>query len=277
MTKKTKKPAKSAPDAKPVAPQMATYKLTIGPEPAPARPVRRETATYKLGSINSELDCSPFRLLSRMPGWHTDAIDDPTGARQELFPEEAIGRDSESGGSIPFPVSFDTDPPYPWLGGGIKAQGSNQDSDLTLLIRELARRCRCYNSHLHVLRQYHYTFKYELPPPASQHNPCGPTDENGVLFPPPDPNNPDFNLIAMKVESRWVCASKHLNALLEPGGAAEFHLGLVAGDLIEVNGYIVSVRVVANADRAGQKIEPHILEPSGSSSHISISSAFSSH
>jgi hypothetical protein len=205
-----------------------------------------------------------------MPHWYTDGVDDPTGTRVELFPEETIG--SSSGSLIPFNVSFDEQSvPNNWLGDPIPSSSAAGDTDLLKLIREVAQQARAYNAALYSLRRYHYAEKFWKPgqPMPSQFpkpNPNGPVEPASF----PAPGTDDFIAWAAVAEARFTTASKDLDTMIRAGGHG---LDAIA-DMIQVNGYIVSMRVVANPKRSNVDGRMGALEISGSSSHVSISSPF---
>ena len=77
-------------------------------------------------------------------------------------------------------------------------------------------------------------------------------------------------------ERDWVKVTTDLNKFIEDAMERYNDSQLLAADMIEVNGYIVSMRVVITPLNPPSSEMMHILEHNGSSSHVSISSAFSS-
>ena len=88
--------------------------------------------------------------------------------------------------------------------------------------------------------------------------------------------------MAKAAEADWTKVSNQVNDLLETAssGSSSFGIELLAADMVAANGYIVSMRVVANEpSENGGPASPGIAAPEvggSSSSHVSISSAFSS-
>ncbi len=103
------------------------------------------------------------------------------------------------------------------------------------------------------------------PPPR---NPHGDKDSGNPL---PDPESPEFRQLVAGAEAEWSTAVDKLNELLavDANSPISHGCGPTMADMVEVNGYIVSMRVVA--ERQGGEVG------GSESSHISISSAFSSH
>ena len=86
-------------------------------------------------------------------------------------------------------------------------------------------------------------------------------------------------------ETDWVRVTNQLNKLLETASTEgnNFGIELLAADMIAANGYIFSMRVVVKKRRAtaAAAADPAAVawwrpEVGGSSSHVSISSTFSS-
>jgi hypothetical protein len=264
---------------------------------------RHEVKTYKLNKIEGENpdtpeNPNPFTLPLRMPGWFPDGIELPWHQTQRLFPEEVIGR-SINGIPIPFGVQFCEPPPAPgsskrgakdakdsprpaaqtdphkWILGnriyephrGETAQGM---TPLMRLICDLAKRIRKYNASLYRLRRLHFWFKYrdykhdkncKFPPP----NPYGDVKDL------PDAGSCEFRKLAQDSEKDWVRVTNDINNFIE-SAMDNYQDGcqLMLADMVEVNGYVVSMRVIVVPGPV------HPNEPGGSSSHVSISSAFSS-
>jgi hypothetical protein len=182
---------------------------------AQGRSNRKSECTYKLGPREDKAD--PFQYDTRLPGWHTDAADFPKGTRDELFPEEAIGKDYDANAPIPFPVHFDDNerPVSDWLGHNIPDPTSDpKKAPFVSLIRDLAQAARNYNSTLYLLRQYHYAKKFSTKT-VGPSNPGGPRDKQANLLPDPDPASSNFNDNAKNVEQRFFDAAKALNDLLD--------------------------------------------------------------
>jgi hypothetical protein len=233
---------------------------------------RHPTPTFKLAKVKNQSfppgqTSTPFTMRMRDPGWHPDATDDGTGKREELFLEEAIGRDEE-GFLIPFGVPFleptpgDRDEFNRWILGGAVPDPAPGETPLTSLVRELATACRRYNASLYRLRRLHYHFN-------DPEDPLPPRNPHGDPELPPV-GTPIDQLVA-DAERDWktVVIPKIHDLLDKPQSFSGKEIKVVAADMIEVNGYIVSMRVVARGVVEGAQI-------GGSSLHVSISSAFSS-
>jgi hypothetical protein len=234
------------------------------------------TNTYGLGSVCPDPDAPTFQLPVREPGWYPDATDTNAARGQVVFPEEACQYTKETG-AIPFPVPFSDDTPIPnpddptngWILGGPIPDSPDDPKTyrFATLIREIARRVRLYNTSLHQLRRLHFKKKFNLAPTQ---NPDG--DTRPV---PEDPTCKEFLKMAYDAELAWICANKCLNDLLDNGGEAEgtFNHRIVAADMVQVNNYIVAVRLVANQIPPDGEVS--VFEAGGSSSsHFAISSPF---
>jgi hypothetical protein len=224
---------------------------------------------------------SPFTLDLRSAGWHPDATEDVKGDRRELFIEEAIGLDSS--GLIPFPVpkskdASGNDVPFKepatsaefaqfnrWILGGSIPDALTGEAPLTSLLRDLAGWCRRYNASLYRLRRLHFVaYNPDQTAPIPPKNPHGDPDL------PPTGGVTLAQLIA-DAEANWRdIVVPGMNQLLdEPQTYGSHTIEVIAADMVEVNGYIVSMRITVRDVVAGGQI-------GGSSSHVSISSAFSS-
>lgn len=237
------------------------------------------TNTYGLGAVRSEPSGSPFKLAKRMPDWHPDAADVGHAKRQYLFPEEALqaGKDS----SVPFPIPSipgsghgpnPKDPAHGWILGGPIPEPTTDPAKtgFTKLIRELAEMVRCYNASLYRLRRLHYyqkTGRDDMPrnpngDPKSLPNPYGPGS-----------NPKAFAEMVANAEADWADVNRIIDDFLD---GAPHNLNLIAVDMVRVNTYIVSMRVVAEAPAGGRLRTRDGGTGGSSSSHVSISSAFSS-
>jgi hypothetical protein len=205
-----------------------------------------------------------------MPGWFPDGADSEKGACQRLFQEEVIG--IEDGVPVPFGVRFnhretaakDADSSRWILGSRIARVKNPKEKSLTNLVRRLAVKVRQYNASLYQLRRLHFCYKY--PDNWPDPNPHG--DHPG-----PPPGSPAiFRQRVKEAEADWSRVTNQVNKFLE-SGHSNFGLKLLAADMIAVNGYIVSMRVVAQKPTRGRR---PVFEVGGSSSHVSISSPFSS-
>lgn len=238
------------------------------------KPPRAIQHSFKLGETKDPR--KPFLLKMRMPDWHTDADEDPnTQERLDLFPEEALGKNKI--GAIPYLISnFDVHAapsPNGWLGGKVLPPDFESPgvpkATFNTLIFELAKCARNYNSTLYLYRLYHFASDYGNAQPHT--NPNGPK-RGGLPFPPPNPNDPNFDKYAQEIEARWKSAAKELDQLLDPSETEQSYSYTVFADMVQVNGFIISMRVVAVPAGPGKRF----LEISGSSSHVSIDYPFSS-
>jgi hypothetical protein len=242
----------------------------------------KSTSTFKLADVINQTNNSPFKMRIRDVGWHPDAAKNGNGGREELFIEEAIGRDKD-GFLIPFGVpkskgSSTNDVPFKeptqpgdweafnrWILGGPVPDPAPDEPALTSLVRALAGACRRYNASLHRLRRLHYHVTHpqeKIFPPRNPH---------GDPALPPTGGKTLSQLVA-DAEDNWktVVVPEMYNLLDNAQSYNGKEIRVIAVDMIEVNGYIVSMRVVAGGTGANGEI-------GGSSSHVSISSAFSSH
>lgn len=256
-----------------------------------------KSVTHKLGPIKSQPPGSPFKLPRRYPGWYPDADDNGSG-RIDLYLEEAIYQDPVNEKFKPFPVpatgsakSFEEPDaaasPKEWLdfnqwilGGSIPAAPVNIEDEpaMTTLIRELANHVRCYNASLYRLRRLHYYAHTKNNPAA---DPMPPRNPNGdPLDPLPTVGTKPFNALVTDAENDWKAVTAKIGAFVDEamphfykknilGKLRDVTVNMVAADMVEVNGYITSMRVVANVLIVGGEV-------GGSSSHVSVSSAFSS-
>jgi hypothetical protein len=241
-----------------------------------SKKMRGQTRTYGLSSITAEDPNTPFKLHVRQPGWFPDGVDIGTAKRKRLFLEEVVGI-TPTDITVPFPVEFDyAGTSKKWiLGSRIDA---TQTDKFTTFVRRLAVKLRQYNASLYRLRRLHYYWYYKDQDPRL------------VTFPKPNPHgdpktNPDpigdikeFKKMVKAAEADWTKVNNQVNNLLETASSDGNTLGikLLAAEMIAANGYIVAMRVVANPPPVTPGVAPP-PEPGGSeSSHVSISSPFSS-
>jgi hypothetical protein len=217
---------------------------------------------------------SPFNLPVRMPGWRPDGADWNGVQCQRLFHEEVIGVGINGNGD---PQSFPLEFEYKgcskkWILGSKIARPQDvpaKEKNLTQLVGELAAWARRYNASLYRLRRLHFCNKYSNSPKTwPRPNPSGAK--------PAIPNPSDtagFGQMIKDAEGDWQDVTDKLRDYLEKARKSYLGLALLAADMIAVNGYIVSMRVVVQKPISGGK---ETFEPGGSSSHVSISSPFSS-
>lgn len=214
----------------------------------------------KLGkAVDSKL--TGFNLRLRMPHWVPDEIihTDGTGKKETeiLYVEEAIRAVKDANGIItkePFQPPLGSASPN-WILGGRLNPKQNDAFDDWLVV--LCNRIRHYNRALYRLRRLH--LRVEL---------------NAVEMDP----LPDDKVVPLLAEKDWTDQVAALRSHLEN----QFGQACIV-DMVEVNGYIVSIRAIAqiftgrDAEKMAAKARTFGPQPGGSSSsHISISSCFSS-
>ncbi len=249
-------------------------------ENPPPRGRGRATTTYGLAPVTSPGTGTPFTLPVRQPGWFPDGTD-IGGQRKRLFLEEVCAI-TPTDLVVPFPVEFDyTGNSKKWILGS--RLNTAHASDFTNFLQKLARKVRQYNASLYRLRRLHVYWDYKDRDPRLVKFPK--PNPNGDPTATPDPKNnlPAFKDMVTNAEADWVKVNDQLDTLLKTASSDNNNLGvkLLAADMIAANGYIVAMRVVANkpyaAGRPRAGAAPVPPEVGGSdSSHISISSAFSS-
>lgn len=240
----------------------------VSTSPITAKRNRPQKCSYSVGDVVPHK--APFAQDYRKPGWLPDALDpgDPQKPRYFMFPDEALkywGSDA-----FPFRLPRPVDPDPSWiLGGPIPDQPAKSGhKPFVRLIRKFARAIRAYNATLYDLRRYHFK-KYDIDLPSNKY---GNKDHQGDL---PDPNDGNkFDPKAHDAEEKWKAAAQDLTDLIDPDNPPNqtFGLEIVAADMVQVNNYIVSMRLVVTPSGPEK-----YREIGGSdSSHVSISSAFSS-
>ena len=235
--------------------------------------------THKLGPIQQQPANSPFSLKRRMPGWYPDAAEGicTKGGREELFLEEALQLDTNQK-FHPFPVEFNPLSNQDWTFGGPVPDTKN---DFCNLIRALADVAREFNASLYRLRRLHYFAhsgndpQYDKMPPDNPDDDLDPTNL-------PDKDSDKFQLLVCRAEQKWKEVTCRFDKLIcnQPDQKLKKRyrldtLKILAVDMVEVNNYIISIRLVTRQEPS-RKAQKSILEVGGSSSHFSISSAFSS-
>lgn len=233
---------------------------------------------------------SEFKGKRRLPGFvpNTTEVD-----CEYLFLEEALYREdgtkdifhaflspqSPTAGSMPFDEPQTNDPANwhafnAWILG---VPFVNRGTEFDSVIFRIAQKARNYNAALYWMRRLHFHETYyhrgdsvkppvkpsPVPPPR---NPKGDKDMN---VPADQWGLPHFKAWAKKAQGDWKDAVKDLNQALKAASHPPFkHIWV---DMIQVNDYIVSMRVVGRADDIG-----HREIGGSSSSHIYVSSPFAS-
>jgi len=244
-----------------------------------------------------------FKGKMKLPGWLPDTTEFPGDDMKSytFFPEEAIHQDKTNGFDAFLPPGSQSpfEDPFPILGAPFNKDPNDPNNKFNLLVEEIARCARNYNAALYWMRRLHFHLKHSLYGSAFRINTAPPRNPHGNKD--EDPNNdlanwksPDFlipdptdnqNPIA-KAQTRWKAAVADLKNALTP----EFDtppttpphppyptkpFKQIWADMVQVNRYIISMRIVA--DEQAYTGDPSIRELGGSSSsYISISSAFSS-
>jgi hypothetical protein len=239
-------------------------------------PTHDAQMTFGLGTVtdprnpNDPKDSpGPFKRRVRAPGWYPDAESSKDVKCGRLFLEEVIGKKKNSYlESLPVPFGGHPEDSKRWALGSrlitkddLPDNATQEDKDFLEFVRGLARLARTYNAALYDLRRLHFYWDYRKTPA-------------GVIWPPPNPHGKQrgipnlstmdqagdpFNDWVKAAEEDWRTACRDLNKTLET-------LSLLAADMVCVNNYIISMRVVTQTTK----------EVGGSSSHVSLSSAFSS-
>lgn len=218
---------------------------------------------------------SKFKGQRRVPGF-LPSTDVDSG--HLLFPEEAISTNLGLN-AFPTPNSQGNDFDEPsstasaqdwntfnaWMLGG---PFTNKGSEFDQLLENLANQVRKYNAALYWMRRLHFYETLTLGHLAKTKPPRNPHGDKDGNVPPSQWN---FGTLITAAQANWDTESGNLNYMLNNPGASFDYL---LADMIQVNDYIVSMRVVAQPKHGPL----NIFELGGSSSsHISISSAFSSH
>lgn len=257
------------------------------PDPRNPRPSR---LTDKVSDhVDSGLPGVP--IDGRAPGWLPDTVTSEKGDRTHLFPKEALGS-SDSGTqafgnplghslfdeSATDPLSFNA-----WIvGAPLRLPPEKEQGDFDRLLAAVCAAIRQYNSTLYWLRRLHFHANApegSIPP---EPNPNGPLAERaypaGKPLPPADSDT--FVILVQEAVAGWKSASDNLRAHLEPDSGlpvtGPFHR--IVADMVEVNGYIASVRLVASPLPSATSTSQNssISGSSGSSSsHVSLSSGAS--
>jgi hypothetical protein len=261
----------------------------------PGQTLKGQTITYQMGVVDVDSPLpTHFTKRTRKVGWWPDAAD-LSAPKERLFQEESFG--IKNGGLlVPFGMEIkpNDEDSKKWVLGKKLAKPTDPTVDIyfTLFVRRLARRARQYNASLYRLRRLRFYSKYPsiVNNPGQVKWPNG-TDQYGNNTWANKPGKPDplgnpnaFHQMASDAESDWQKVTDHFHQYLsdiqqyrqsnlEPTDP-KFPWFLLAFDAVTVNGYIMSMRVVVGIpDSYGYRP----TEVGGSSSHVSLSSAFSSY
>lgn len=259
------------------------------------RTLRPNAETKKLGELarhklhpNSAFKKTPWR---RIPGWRADTAD-KNGNEEFYFPEEALRSEIKGSEKFdPFPPpttgaafaepTTKYNPSNPqnarewnqhnaWILGHPFDENSTDKFDQFLA--QIARRVREYNAALYWLRRLHFRENAEPISSPPRENPNG--DESAHIE---TPGTLAFDAQVERAEKRWIDAVRNLNAILDDQPVPGFRN--TRADMVEVNGYIISMRVISNYDDgSGTKdtLADAFQIGGSSSSHAYISSPFCS-
>jgi hypothetical protein len=220
---------------------------------------RKEARSYVVAEKRSEPSTSIFRMDYRMPGWLPDAVDSAgPDSRVPVFPEEVFKYSSATGYAFKLPANVKPNPSWVL---GMPLPPKNTTNRFSSLILDFAKAIRTYNAALYDLRRYHFK-NSNIDLPENRHGKRLHRD------PLPNPGTPAFKSQAQQAEKDWQDAVDALDLLIDPPQAPP--LKVVAADMVQINNYIVSMRLIAAPSFGPNQIG------GSESSHVSISSAFSS-
>lgn len=164
------------------------------------------------------------------------------------------------------------------LGSPLDEKDEGNPNLFTEYIRELAILCRHHNAALYSMRRMHYALNAPIGSSEMQMNPNGHADDKKAV---PSSVTLAFKTAVKEAENRWEDATRKLRNFIRDGLSQEEENFNIIADMIEVNNYVVSMRVVARSPNSAQKSPNDMIrtrEYTGiSSSHVSLSSAFSSY
>lgn len=226
--------------------------------------------------LPSTLQHKGFNLRLRYPGWLPDEIrkvdNGSTTGIEQLYVEEVLGAIKLADDStlrLPFQPPLHETGNSIWILGYPLHEVDDQGNELppedwnkfNTWLLEVTRRIRNYNASLYRLRRLH--LKAE-----------GNKLEMEMLL-----TDGGKEWTAGNAESNWKQTVEHLRSILTPK-SSDNPFDTCIADMVEVNGYIVSIRAVVEIFIGGS---PELLakifgpQPGGSSSsHTSINSPFSS-
>jgi hypothetical protein len=237
-----------------------------------------------------------------MPGWRADTLDKFFQKDVKLYPEQALLMDTATGRFEPFghvnpnlslfqePSPTFPDPNDPkktkeqWLQEWLDFKSWSLGAPLNTtkptafdtFLAEIAERVRRYNAAMYWMRRLHFhenDVPIKDPPKWNKHGDKLEKLDNLTAS--------DFQTLVTNAEQEWNDAVDSLNLLLagnDPLPSSDSHsdqgFKFTSADMVEVNGYIVSMRIVSSQPQTTS--DYHTTQVGGSSSsHISISSAFS--
>jgi len=270
------------------------------------RKPRGNHESKKIGPVGEQPmgNASAFaQLRRRMPGWRCDTLD-RLFDEEYFYPEQLLrvksGMYDPFGHVNPTADILKEPPPAPassnpndvqawqaqWLVFNTWVLGAplntTNPSTFDQFLAEIGKRVRRYNAALYWMRRLHFHENDQpisKPPAYNEHG-----DKQKDL---PDlsttQGKKDFQTLVDNAINEWEGAVQALNEILAGEGQwAGTEFESTGADMIEVNGYIVSMRIISKIEDDGDSVRgrhppAHMMEVGGSSSsHISISSAFSS-
>jgi len=256
--------------------QTGTEKKQAGKQRARKAGKHGQTNTYGLSSLSSPDLSTPFSSLPvRLPGWFPDGADWGNSKHQRVFPEEVIGITRAGLQASQIDRKYDKGSSAQWILGFPIPKPAQGEKALTTLIRDLAVVVRKYNASLYRLRRLHFHWRYKNSTSGQVVWP----DPNPPFDPGyPNPNAADFKKTVKQADAHWNNVNDQLNKFLDDAAEKGYpgqtpKVALIAADMVAVNGYIVSMRVVVEKPLKDTEKPKEI---GGSSSHVSISSPFSS-
>lgn len=221
----------------------------------------KEPRHRKLGEV-VDSNVPDFKLRLRMPHWAPDEVSHPQGAAPEknetIYVEEALKAARDSAGGIGRDAF---QPPLTDTGGdwvlGAKSWSPKSGSAFDRWLEEICSMARRHNVALYRLRKLHLE-----------------VESHGTMEPLPDePTSPSPEEAEILYQAAVVELRRHLEKRTDDGKPRVV-------DMVQVNGYIVSVRAVDGIfDGLPASGSASILgpQPGGSdSSHIYLSSPFCS-
>lgn len=238
-----------------------------------------QPANSAFGKIDA---AKPRRSLprTRKPGWHPDKQNDQ-GSVFTVYPEEALlGIGNKFEPFAPFFEETSSAPNAQWLGRVLEPPANPSNLDFTSYLWAIANAVRRYNADLYFLRRLHFIENGEpIAGDLPKRNPNGDKDDPASGKPIPDPKADPGAFAAFVGDAceKFNDSVDQLNNLLNSGtpptGLA-FPFTNTIADMVEVNGYIVSMRIIS-PEPVTEKLTIQQIGGS-SSSFVYIPSPFSS-